>query len=398
MKDRSRLLARIYRLKLILAGAVLVILGLLTSVLGNWLDSQNVPHLLVALANSLADVFLVAGAIGIAVDFFTGKDCDAADTEHLRNLLREAAPEFRDAVIAGFANTPENMRGVATTETLDKLATNALALRLGDAKFAKEIYTGLLAQAIRTPERWHDVNITIKLSCIQEKHTEGVLLSSVRGLASRKVDNPLFAVVVTWEYTLVPSARVRRFVATNDLDEFRELLDDVPATCAWFITPATADASHREAFEVLSYSVDGEEKTVRRSARRTGQTYSVDLGPEVIVKNEPVRIRQVYRTIIRQSGHRFRVALAQPTRGLRVTLDYTGTDIAELKVGDLISSASAPEVTFLPKEAPAKQVQVTVPGWLLPQAEVTFVWTLASELPTPSAHRKGEVGAVANAA
>ena len=154
MNDRTTLLARIYRLKLLATGALLVVLGLVTSVLGDWLGSQDVSHLLVAIISALSDVFLVTGAIGLAVDFVTGRDKDAADTERIRTLLKEAAPDFRDAVISGFAETPDNMRGVATTETLDKLATNALALRLGDEKFASEIYEGLLAQAIRTRRWW----------------------------------------------------------------------------------------------------------------------------------------------------------------------------------------------------------------------------------------------------
>jgi hypothetical protein len=65
---------------------------------------------------------------------------------------------------------------------------------------------------------------------------------------------------------------------------------------------------------------------------------------------------------------------------MRVVLDYTDTEIAELKVGEMLSSATAAQVKFLPPGAPAKQVEVSVPGWLLPKAEVSFVWTLSAEL------------------
>lgn len=377
MNDPHQLLSRIYRLKLLVIGAALLILGLLTSALAQWLAGTDAPHLAIALIGGMADVFLVTGAIGIAVDFFTGRDKEAADTERLRNVLHEAAPDIRDAVIAGFAETPGQMRGVATVETLDKLATNALALRLDDAKFAAEIYSGLLAQAIRTPERWSDVDINVRLSSMDERSTSSAPLSQAL-LDPRQ----LFDVVVTWEYTLVPSTRVQKFASTNDPAEFHELLDDVPATSTWFISPDSgADARNEEAFEVLAYSVDGVDMPVRRSVRKHGQTYSVDLGEAVIVKGEPVRIRHVYRTVSRRAGHRFRIALTQPTHGMRLVLDYTDTDIAELKVGDMVSSAVPPQVKHLPSEAPAKQVEVSVPGWLLPKSEVTFVWTLADELP-----------------
>jgi hypothetical protein len=374
---RKQYLQRIYRLKLLLLGTVLALIGILTSILADWLSETTAPHLFVSLLSALADVLVVTGAIGIAVDFFTGTDKDAADTERLRSLLKEAAPDFRDAVISGFAETPENMRGVATTQTLDKLATNALALRLGDAKFAAEIYQGLLAQAIRTPERWHDVDVNVRLSSIDESSTVGAARDSLAEL--------LFDVVVTWEYTLVPSTRIQRFASTNDLDEFRDFLNDVPATSAWYVPEGSADAREPTAFEVLSYSADGKDLKIRRDVRRSGQTYSVDLGAELLFKKQPVRIRHVYRTVVSRPGHRFRIGLTQPTERVRILLDYTETDIADLKVGDLVSSAAPTEVKFLPTDAPAKQVEVTVPGWVLPQAEVTFVWTLEGELP---AHRR----------
>lgn len=53
--------------------------------------------------------------------------------------MKELTTEFRDAVIEGFANSPEGMRGVATDQTLDKLAANALTLRLGDDQLAGEL-------------------------------------------------------------------------------------------------------------------------------------------------------------------------------------------------------------------------------------------------------------------
>jgi hypothetical protein len=370
---RNQHLQRIYRLKLLLLGTVLALVGILISIFVGWLSDIGAPHLLVAILGSLSDVFLISGAIGIAVDVFTGRDKEAADDERLRELLNDAAPAFRDAVISGFAETPDQMRGVATTATLDKLATNALALRLGDEKFAGEIYQGLLAQAIRTPERWHDVDVSVRLSSIDERSTGGASRESIKA--------DLFDVVVTWEYTLVPSTRIQRFASTNNLDEFRDFLNDVPATSAWYIAAETADAREPSAFEVLAYSVDGKDRRIRRDVRKSGQTYSVDLGAEILLKKEPIRVRQVYRTVVRKAGHRFRIGLTQPTERVKVLFDYSDTDIAELKVGDMVSSAAPTQVKFLPLEAPGKQVEVTVPGWLLPQAEVTFVWTLQGELP-----------------
>lgn len=374
MKSNSRFLTRIYRLKVIIVALVSLGFGVALLVLAKYADTHaGLRWLSLWPVGEIGGTLTAAGIFSVAWDYVDGKDKEAREDERIRRLLKESAPDFRDAVIAGFAETPDNMRGVATTETLDKLATNALALRLGDEKFAAEIYSGLLAQAIRTPERWEDVDINVRLSCIQERTTEGGSRSDVHVL--------LFSAIVTWEYTLVPSTRIQRFASTNDLDEFRELLNDVPATSTWFIPEESTDPREPEAFEVLSYSVDGIELPIRRSVRKHGQTYSVDLGTEAIADGKPVRIRHVYRTVVPRLGHRFRIALTQPTHGMRLVLDYTEADIAVLKVGDMISSATPAQVKFLPAEVPAKQVEVSVPGWLLPQAEVTFVWTLEDELP-----------------
>lgn len=135
---------------------------------------------------------------------------------------------------------------------------------------------------------------------------------------------------------------------------------------------------------MIAYSIDGEDQAIRRTVRKHGLTYSVDLGEDRVAKGAPVRIRQVYQTVVPRYGHRFRIALVQPTHGMRLVLDYSDTDIADLKVGDMVSSAVAPQIKFLPEEAPAKQVEVAVPGWLLPKAEVIFVWTLEDELPPHS--------------
>ncbi|MDQ6525545.1 hypothetical protein RB608_18140 [Nocardioides sp. LHD-245] len=378
MKDRSTLLARIYRLKLLFIGALLVILGLLTSTLAESLKGLDSPSLVVAVVDGLSSVFLVTGAIGIAVDFFTGRDKEAADTERLRNVLKEASPDIRDAVIAGFAETPDSMRGVATTETLDKLATNALVLRLGDEQFAREIYADVRDQAIRSSERWSDVDIDVRLSALAERSTEGAPRGSV-GV-------PLFEVIVTWDYTLVPSARVQKFACVSNRDEFHDLLDEVPATSTWFLSPKTRlQPTDKAAYELLQFSVDGEPCSIRRSATETRQTYTVDLGEDVVRAGKPVKIRHTLRTVITREGHWLQLAMTQPTKNLRLTLDYTDTNISTLQVTDLVSSAKQPWVSYLPQEQSTKVVSIEVPGWVLPKAAVTFIWTLDGEVAAPAA-------------
>lgn len=362
------LLARIYRLKLIITGIVLALLGLLTSSLANWLDKTGVvDHLVVALVQGLSDVFLVTGAIGIATDFITGRAKDDANAERIRATVKELAPDFTHAVIKGFATSPADLKTVATPELLDSIASNALGLRLGDAEFAREIYDELIENVIRAPERWYDIDVRMRLSSIDERSTRGT---------------PRFAVTVTWEYTTIPSSPVQRFACTSDREEFHELVSDVPSTSTWFMTPHPGfDAADRECFELLQFSVDGEERSIRRSARKSSQTYSVQLGEEVIHARRPVRIRHVYRTVVSKHGHLALLTIAQPSKGLTFSIDYTDSDIATMRVSDYVASSSRPRLSQLPSKTEAREITMDVPGWLLPQTEVSLVWTLSGEVP-----------------
>lgn len=366
MKDRSTLLIRIYRLKLFLIGALLVILGLLTSALGDWLALQEFDHLFVALVQSLADVFLVTGAIGIAVDFFTWRDKDAADTERTRSVLKELAPDFTDAVLKGLAVDKSDLERVASAELLDEIATNVLSLRLGDDQFAREIYAEVRDQAIKAPERWYDVNVDIRLSAIAESSTVG---------AAR------FDVLVKWEYTAVPSQPIQRFACFADNEDLRDFMADSPATIPWLMPASPGfDATSRDCFELLEYRLAGELQSIRRSERKAGQVYSVHLDEKVVRSKEPVRISYLYKVVANRSLHRLFIELTQPARGLTLRLDYTNTDIALMSVTDLVTSAAPVQVTELPRQADVRELAVDVNGWLLPRAGFAFVWTSESEL------------------
>lgn len=358
-------LQRVYRLKLVIIGLLLAVLGVACSALAQWMTSTGAPQLGVAIVTGLSDVLLVTGAIGIAVDLFTGRDKDAADSERTRSVLRELTPDFTDAVLKGFASSPDDLRRVATPELLDDIATNALSLRLGDDQFAREIYADVRDQAIRAPERWYDARVDVRLSTAVERSAEGA---------------PRFDVLVEWEYTVVPSHPIARFACVSDRDEFYELTRDVPATSTWFMTPRPGfDASKRECFELLSYSVDGEERSIRRSERKSGQTYSVTLGEDLVREGRPVRIRHVYRAVAAKSNHQLFLEVAQPARDVSMTVDYTATDISRLTVSDLVTSIHKARIARMPGDTVAKVIQVDIPGWLLPRAGFTCVWTLESE-------------------
>ena len=179
----------------------------------------------------------------------------------------------------------------------------------------------------------------------------------------------------------MPSSATRRFSCVSDQDEYAELLADTPATAAWLLqNHPGVDAASRFSYQLLELTVDGRSQTIRRSTRKTGQTYSVSLDEDAI-QGQPVRIRQVIRTVVPRWGHRLFFEVAQPTRDLSVHLDYSDTTIADLRVSDTIATAQAARVTRMPDAVPGKAVTVEASGWLMPHSGFAFTWALEDELP-----------------
>ena len=307
-----------------------------------------------------------AGVIGAYFEYGMRKEQAAVVVEQVDKGIDRSIPKIRDAVVEAFAINPDDLRRVATPELLDDLAANAMSLRLGDEQFAREIYADIRDQAVKAAERWHDVEVRIRLSKALERSARGT---------------PLFDVTVEWEYTTVPSGTVRRFACTSDRAEYNELLLDVPATSPWLMTNRPGmDASSKESYELLELTVDGVPQAIRRTVRKSGQTYSVALADSAR-SGQPVRIRQVFRTITPQWGHRLFFELPQPGRNMSLTMDYTDTDIVDMRVSDTVGSARAPQVTRTPRGVAGKTITVESRGWLMPHSGFAFTWALRAELP-----------------
>ncbi|WP_225535928.1 hypothetical protein [Tsukamurella tyrosinosolvens] len=333
--------------------------------LGEWNWLHVIPF------GEFGGILFGAGVIGAFFEYGMRKEQAAVVVEQVDKGIDRSIPKIRDAVVAAFAIHPEDLRRVATPELLDDLAANAMSLRLGDEQFAREIYADIRDQAVKAAERWHDVEVRIRLSKALERSAEGT---------------PLFDVTVEWEYTTVPSGTVRRFACVSDRAEYNELRQDVPATSTWFMTPRPGmDASSRECYELLELTVDGVPQVIRRTARKSGQTYSVTLAGDAR-SGQPVRIRQVFRTVTPQWGHRLFFELPQPGRNMALTLDYSDTDIADLRVSDTVGTARPPVITRSPSGVAGKVVSVESRGWLMPKSGFAFTWALRAELPRDERH------------
>lgn len=349
---------------LTLAGVLLMmantwISGMELESLGSWAWIQALP------LGELGGTLFGAGVLGTLFEYSFRKDHQEATIDQFRDVIREQAPAMRDAVIEGFAIHPEDLKRVANPELLDDIASNVMALRLGDEQFAHEIYRDVRDQAIRAAERWHNVEVRIRLSCIHERSTVGT---------------PLFDVTVEWEYTTIPSHAIRRFACVSDRDEFNELITEVPATLTRFMRPRPGmDARKQESYELLSFAVDGHPLPIRRSSRKTGQTYSVTIGQDIMTSGKPVRIHHVHRAVTAQVGHGQFIELPQPANGLKLQIDYTDTPIDELAVVNLLSGSRRSPIEQTPTGAVGRVTSIDVKGWLLPRAGLTFTWTLVKD-------------------
>jgi hypothetical protein len=356
-------LQRLYRTKLALLATLLLCSGLGLLIFAHWIEHVPSWHWL---SNwPLLDIgsgLFTTGLLGVALQYFDGQDSEERAAQRLAGVLSAAAPAMRDAVINGFAFEPEDLTRVATPETLDKIITNALAIRLGDASFANEIYDDVRQQAIGIPERLHDVRISIRLSMD-------------RGEGSART--PIFVTTVRWESTLKPIYQTRRFICLSDIEEFRDLTQDTMASSAWYVGARTQlDAGDKQTFELVEFTVDGTPRPIRRTAKQGSQTYTVNLGQEAMQSDKPVTVVYTYRTLTSVNDHLLQLRVDQPTKGLSVDLDYGDTDIKFVNVLDFIASSERTRIAKSPTAVPGKSISVEFDGWVFPRSGVAFVWVL----------------------
>lgn len=303
-----------YATKVVLLASVFTFVGLLVLVAG---AVPHLPHgwhwLGEAVTQNIAMALFTTGLVVVAFTYIDGKDKEARGAERIGHAVEDNAPAIVQAVVQGLAASPEHVRLLASDQQ-DQLIRNGLAARLGDAEFAAEVYDDIRDQAVRAAERWHDLNVEIRLSPLPlgRGSTEGAPSGSTTGL---------FHVTVRCEYTVVPRHATRHFACVSDKKEYRELSGESGSTSAWYLSQRPGvDASTKDAFELVQFTVDGAERPIRRSVRKGGQTYSVTIGERTASPSESVNISYTYRTVTAVDGHLLYFALEQPTRGLKVAL------------------------------------------------------------------------------
>lgn len=369
-------LNRFYRTKMVLSCLILAASGILLMVAGNLVDDSASWHWLRYLPlTELGGILIGAGLLGVWLDHFLSRERDEIDELRLKRLLHDQAPAMRDAVLEAFAANHQDLARVATPETLDQIISNSLALRLDDAQFAAEIYTDIRDQAIGASERWHDASLSIDLQPLAMARG-----TAKGGASSSSTSTNDFSVTVRWEYTVVPKHPQRRFVCLSDPTEYAELAAERGATSAWFMQPGNGlDASSPEAYELLRFSVNGQDQAIRRSARKTSQTYTAHVGQDLVDAAQPITISYTYRLVMASSGHLLFFDIEQPTRDLRIDFDYAGCGISSVSTLDLIPSVRPTRIERPTIEAPGDTIRVDLDGWIFPRSGIAFVWSLETE-------------------
>lgn len=365
----ASLLDQLYKTKLRLAGLVSAVFGVGLLFLSQAVATTPVLSWLVGWpTNELGTTLLSAGVIAVIFEYYARKEADERTDTHLREAIRQEAPAIRDAVLDSFAFHPDDLKGLASPETLDRVAAGALGLRLDDPVLAKDVYADLRNQIIRAPERWHDVDISVALSPWTDGPATG--------------QGSMFVATVRWQYRVRPVGPTMRFACVGDLDEYRELLRDPGTTSAWYFgRSASISADSRAAFELVQLSVDGKDRSIRRTERSGAQYYTVSLG-KAADGDQEVTISYTYRVLVQRHGHLLYLDLPRPTKGLNVRLSYGGAGIRRVNTLDFIASAEQSRIDASPASVPERAVTIAFDGWIFPRSGVAFVWVLEEELGT----------------
>ncbi|ROP38973.1 hypothetical protein [Saccharothrix texasensis] len=364
-------LDQLYATKLQLIAVLAVVLGVALLLLAHWSDTAGnlVPGWLAALPLAeIGSTIFSTGLLAVFFEYVDRKHGDQRADERVRAAVRREAPAIRDAVLDSFAFDTNTLKSVASDETLDRIATNALGLRVHDQALATDLYADVRDQVVQATERWHDVRVSLSLTPWGAGPVSG--------------HGSMFVATIRWEYRVRPASSTLRFACVADLSEYREMLRDQAVTSAWYVGRSSGlDASDPEVFQLVSFTVDGKDRKIRRTQRAVAQIYAVSLGADA---DDEVTLAYTYRTLVQRHGHLLYLDLPRPTKGLHVQLDYTGAGIRRVNTLDYFASSRQARVDEAARTADAKTVNISFDGWVFPRSGVAFVWVLEEELATPS--------------
>ena len=126
------LVDQLRRVKMLLVSLVLTLLGVALLIIEELFEFSGSAAWIGRLPwSELGGILFGAGLLSVWLDRAFRDQEELSRKLQLENILREHAPELRDAVLSAFADGSDKLERVATPETLDHIITNSLSrLRL----------------------------------------------------------------------------------------------------------------------------------------------------------------------------------------------------------------------------------------------------------------------------
>jgi hypothetical protein len=347
---------RLYRTKLTLLAVVLIGVGVLLMALadpdGRWAPVPFLP------LTDLGSALFTTGVIGIALQYLDARDAEQRATERLRRVLSDSAPAIRDAVIDGFAFSPEALTSVTSPAVLQQIVRNCLALQLEDATMAAELHGELLEQAMQPGSRYSDSRLSVTIEPAPSTSPELLLVTLRREYRCRLI---------------APSLR---FSFVSSAEDYAAQLRDPETTEVWRVAPDIdmGSAASVDGFAVLDVALDGQPQSLKRTARRGVTTYTSHLDV-VAVDAMTHHLSYSYQVLVPRDRHSLFFDFGRPTQGLTFELDVAAdAGIEIVQVLDFLGTPEEVRRARRTSDAGGGQYSVACDGWVLPKAGVVAVW------------------------
>ena len=346
---------RLYETKLTLLAVVLLAVGIALMVLAPSVHKLSALDWLPVA--EIGSALFTTGVIGIALQYLDARDAEARAVDRLRRVLVESAPAIRDAVIDGFAFSPDALASVTSPAVLEQVVRNCLALELQDDAMATELHAQLLRQAMTPTSRYSDSRLSVSITKAPAEHPG------------------LLRVVLRREYRFRPAVPTLRFSCVTGQEEYAASLRDPETTEVWRVSPtADLDAASPSVFTVTSVAFDGQPLELRRTTRRGSQAVTCRLG-EGHSDGAEHHLAYSYEVLVPRDRHSLFFDFGRPTQGLAFELDVdAAAKLSVVQLLDFLGTSAEIRRSRHHDEDGSSQYSFACDGWVLPKAGVTLIW------------------------
>lgn len=267
-----------------------------------------------------------------------------------------------EAVLRGFAASPQDLARLLSDNAVDAIAENSLALRLGNRALAAHIVRDVTTQVAQAQGRLRfDAVVSINLTpWTTPNGTNSFYMASVR--CSYRTEAPL--------------GEPQQFAVVSDADRYRQLLHEPNTIAAWIFAPhAGMTAASPEVFTLDRFDINGTAQPITHAATPNERTFTVHPEPDAAPAGELYTVAYEYRALLDRTSLGFRFDVAAITH--RLNLNFTIYDPTVAAIDPLIHipSYQAASVRTSRSTGTSTSATVTVETWIMPITGINFLWT-----------------------